>query len=248
MIKYINKNNVTCFNIICIIIIIFLIYLLINNKNPNPNLNPNPNHKKENFKSIEDTIKEAQEIMRKSQQPTIPPPPPEVRVFGPGGVTTAVDNKPCSTTDDVLGFCKDYENCCSGSSSTNCICINPIVTECKKEYDACMSDTSKPVAELRAACGDKNNTCCSKYTNNIDRSLFNEPVAGTQMDNVLCNIGNIKNVDQKCLELCQTNPNCAAYSLTDISCKLHNKATFKPPPSIDKNSLKNTRINFISKK
>lgn len=234
MIKYINKNNVTCFNIICIIIIIFLIYLLINNKNPNPN----PNYKKDNFNSMQDAINAAL-----NPATTIPP---NVRAFGPGGVTTAVDAKPCSTTNDVLGFCKDYENCCSGSASTNCMCINPVVTECKKEYDACMSDTNTPVVQLRATCGEKNNTCCSKYNGNIDKNLFNEPVIGAQVDNVLCDTGSIKNVEQKCLELCQTNPNCAAYSLTDISCKLHNKATLIPPTTVDKSA--NNKYFFISKK
>jgi hypothetical protein len=235
MIKYFkiysSKNNLTFINIInivCAIIIIYLIYLLINNKNSN-----------------KDTFYNAFNIPTEAPTTTIPP---EVRVFGKDGPTTSVDAKSCSTTDDVLGFCMDYENCCSGSSSTNCICTNPIVTSCKKTYDECMADPNTPIAQLRITCSDKNKTCCSKYSNTIDKSLFNPSVIGQQTDNVLCDIEGIKNIDTKCLELCQTNPSCVAYSLTELNCKLHNKATYQPPTIKDKKNLTNDKVKFITKK
>ena len=58
----------------------------------------------------------------------------------------------------------------------------------------------------------------------------------------------LKNIDTKCLELCQTNPSCVAYSLTELSCKLHNKATYQPPTIKDKKNLTNDKIKFITKK
>lgn len=229
------KNIFTYNNIFCTILIIFLFYLLINNNNNNHS----------NFDdTIENTTPPEPPTTTLAPTTTIPP---NIRAYGPGGIPSSEKPKACSTTDSVLGFCIEYDSCCSGSSSTNCICTNPIVSSCKKLYDECMSDTNTSIDKLRTMCGDKNKECCSNYKYSSDTSLFNEKIVGQQKDNVLCDINGIKNIDQKCQELCQTNPKCAAYSLTEMNCTLHNKATFKPEPK-DPNNFTNFKVHFIAKK
>ena len=227
------KSNFTYINIFCAILIIFLFYLLINNNN---------------HSNFDDIIEDAPppEPPTTTLEPTTTM-PLYMRAYGPSGIPSVEKSKSCATNDSVLGFCMDYSNCCSGSSSTNCICKNPIVSSCKKSYDECMSDTNTPTEKLRTMCGDKNKECCSNYKYNSDPSLFNASIIGQQRDNILCDINGVKNIDQKCQELCQTNPECVAYSLNEMSCSLHTKATFQPSEK-SKNELTNYKVHFITKK
>ena len=113
-----------------------------------------------------------------------------------------------------------------------------------------MADPETPIAQLRVTCSDKNKTCCSKYSNTVDKSLFNPSVIGQQTDNVLCDIGDVKNIDTKCLELCQTNPDCVAYSTSTLSCNLYNQVspnTEKIDPLTGK-EITSTVIDYYTKK
>ena len=164
--------------------------------------------------------------------------------------------KGCPAVSDVVEFCIDYDACCANNSGFNkCFCDHPSVKSCKNQYDACMQD---PIAiklynteQLKNKCKAQNTECCKAYNNiTFSSSNFNEPIKNEQKDNLLCAIPPIKNITQKCLELCQTNPECAAYSTTSLSCNLYNQIS----PVIPKTDpftgkpIVNTNIDFFSKK
>ena len=92
-------------------------------------------------------------------------------------------------------------------------------------------------------CINENKTCCNGYNNNlkIDSSAFtlypkkNDPVIKS-----MCDVVNVPDIDQKCLELCTTTPNCESYSINTGalmsqfgSCSLYNTVSIAVP-SINK--------------
>ena len=70
--------------------------------------------------------------------------------------------------------------------------------------------------QLTDKCTKENGECCNDYNNiNIDSKKFNAPIVQTQKDNLICYIpaSYNMNITQKCMELCQTNQNCASFSI-----------------------------------
>jgi hypothetical protein len=162
---------------------------------------------------------------------------------------------------DVVGMCSNYKACCSSSGSTNsCICTHPVVQQCKTSYDTCMNDTNNlkiyTPEQLSEKCTAQNSQCCTSYNNiTIDSANFNDPIIQEQKDNIICtmNITNNMNITQKCMELCQTNPNCKAFSilqtsLAPVGCNLFSEIS---PPLIDPlggNSSSGKKPNYYVKK
>ena len=152
--------------------------------------------------------------------------------------------KGCSAPPgDVAGMCSDYDNCCSSNNTSSCMCNHPIVQACKTTYDTCIKNSNNDNNQKKQ-CKTQINTCCSNYNNiNIDSTKFSNPIKRTQKDNIICSVPGEKtiNLTQKCMELCQTYPNCKAYTvnktnMAEFSCSLFssvsqeelNPATGKP--------------------
>ena len=164
--------------------------------------------------------------------------------------------KECKATSDIVDFCMDYENCCSSINVNNgCFCNNPSIKSCKNQYDLCMQDSIAMKLytkdQLTAKCKAQNGECCKAYNNiTINSSSFNDPIKRNQKDSLICTLTPIKNITQKCLELCQTNPDCVAYSTSTLSCNLYNQVspnTEKIDPLTGK-EITSTVIDYYTKK
>ena len=168
----------------------------------------------------------------------------------------------CSASPvDLAGMCKDYTNCCrSGNASKSCICNHPVVQQCQNEYNTCINDPNNikiyTPEQISEKCIAQNNGCCKSYNNiNIDSSNFNEPIVQAQKDNVICYIpaiGNI-NMTDKCMELCQTDPKCKAFSLTQnnmvvLGCNLFSSVSKPLIDPLGGDSLNKQQPNYYVKK
>ena len=263
--KNINTIN-TIYNILIIIliIIVFLLFIYVllnknNNKNIN-NKNININNKNINNKSNFDdtTIPKA----------TLDPNDPN-NMYGEGVHAQAnaaafegndppvmSNSKGCSTNSDIVGFCTDYDNCCVNNISANntCMCQHPYTQSCKIQYDACMNDPTSisllTKQQLTDKCKLQNSECCKAYNKiDISSSNFTSLPNAEQNNNILCQIMSVKNIEDKCMEMCKTNPLCKGYSTTKLTCKLY--SDINPyTPRIDMSTLKpitNPNINFYKK-
>ena len=228
-----NKNNILfyAFILISILLIIYLVYkyIYVNNKN------------KSNF---EDSTPAPSENANS-------------KIYGKNGSPPAMGTpQGCSANTDVVDFCINYDNCCSGSAATNnkCFCDNSVTKLCKIQYDACVNDPDSiklfTKEQLMDKCKLQNSSCCKAYNNiSISSNNFSSPKKRVQTDNIICDIKGIKNIEQKCLELCQTNPNCAAYGTTNMTCTLYSQVspyTDLIDPLTNKPIVK-TNINFFEK-
>jgi hypothetical protein len=131
----------------------------------------------------------------------------------------------CSANNNIVGFCMNYAGCCGkqSSESNKCFCEHPFVKDCNKTYDEC-----KQTSQNSADCKDKLKECCTSYNNiNIDNSNFEQPINRDQISQKLCSFGSINGLSTdsmklKCMELCQTNNECKAYSTTsNMTCVLY---------------------------
>ena len=127
---------------------------------------------------------------------------------------------------DVSEYCLDYNNCCKTSNEMNsCLCNHPSVKKCKADYDNCMNDINNiknyTKDELSKMCISKNKQCCLDYNNiDIDSTIFStNPINFNPKNNKICSLQDSgkMNLEQKCIELCQTYPDCAAYNLNTSS-------------------------------
>ena len=138
--------------------------------------------------------------------------------------TPANKNTTCSNSTDMISVCMNYENCCNNTGTnpnSKCLCSHPFVGGCNDAYKACLAsigtggDTSKCDATLKG--------CCGKYSSiDILNSNFQKPINASQSSNQICTLNGIPNLEQRCMELRQTNPNCKAYSLALGGCTLYN--------------------------
>jgi len=176
--------------------------------------------------------------------------------FGKDGPPVMGEAKGCSAVSDVVDFCKDYDICCANYNSNNkCFCEHPITKSCKSIYDTCMNDPTNiklfNTSQLTDKCKSMNNECCKSYNKiAISSNNFNSPIKRNQTDNVLCNVSSIKNIEQKCMELCNTTPECAAYSTTKLTCNLY-KSVSDFIPSTDAmtgNTISSSNVDFFTKK
>lgn len=192
----INKVKLNLINLIYlffIILIIYLIYILIislYNKNKN----------KEKF-VVTPTLG--------AVSTTAPAPEP----------STLTIQESCKAIDNVVDFCINYDSCCSNSNLTKaCFCNHPITLKCKAEYDTCISDTSLKnlytEEQLKQKCASQQKNCCIPYNSiSLSSNKFDAPIKNEPNIKEMCSVSSIRNLDQKCLELCQTNPECKAYSV-----------------------------------
>ena len=122
----------------------------------------------------------------------------------------------CTSNDNITEFCMNYDGCCDKNVSVGkgCFCNHRYVLNCKSEYDNCTG----------ADCKDKLKQCCTDYNKiDIDDNNFKQPIMQTQTSNQICSLNMINNIEQKCMELCQTNTDCKAYNVDNLHCTLFNE-------------------------
>jgi len=227
--NFISKKTLI-YTIIIILLILFVVLFIYLNLNLNKNI-------KSNFTDNTPTTTAINVSLETNNS-----------MYGEGKSAPVMgDAKGCKATSDVVEFCLDYDNCCKNETSNNkCFCNNPVVKTCKENYDLCMKDPN-----LADKCKTDNTQCCKEYNNiQINSDVFNEPIKNIQKDNILCSIAFIKNVKQKCLELCQTTPECKAYSTTNLSCNLFSNVssinkTYDPSTGKE---IVNPSVDFFVKK
>lgn len=146
--------------------------------------------------------------------------------------TPANKDTTCSNSSDMISVCMNYENCCSGSGTnqnSKCFCTHPFVHRCNDLYKTCIAglgDTSKCDASLKG--------CCSKYSEtDILSSNFLKPVNAVQSSNQICTLNGLSNLGQRCMELCQTNLACKAYSINLGECTLYDTVNNNTGKSTD---------------
>ena len=140
-------------------------------------------------------------------------------------------NKICEKPSDIVNSCINYDNCCVNSGIHNdCICKHSFITKCISEYNNCIQNPESiknySTKQITDKCSSIKKECCISYNNiPIVNDNFNLPKQGDQTSNIICNIKFVPNIDNKCMELCQTTPECKAYSVSKMNCNLFNEIT-----------------------
>lgn len=170
--------------------------------------------------------------------------------------TLPEDSGKCKTKSDIVDFCINYNSCCSANAPTKeCFCNHPFVQNCRTNFEKCLNNNPKNLSknDLMSSCIDANKTCCIGYNNNL--SIFSSAFTKYKNKNdpdikPLCSITTVPDIEQKCLELCTTVPNCVAYALktgdlvSDYGmCSLYDTVEYAVP-SINKQTGK--PIDFIN--
>lgn len=150
--------------------------------------------------------------------------------------TTNTNNKTtCDNPTNILGVCMNYNNCCGVDNNTSvnsqCFCANSFVKDCNSKYKDCISKNSGNIE----SCNNILKECCNRYSNiNISTNNFNKPIAAYQTADKICSLNGIANLEQRCMELCQTNTDCKAYSLITGGCNLFSTVKHTPNSNTDK--------------
>lgn len=154
--------------------------------------------------------------------------------------TAANRDTTCKQTTDLISVCSNYENCCkpssgSGSQTSGCFCDHPFVTNCQQSYQSCIAASAGASGGASDKCQDILDKCCGGYSSiDILSTNFQPPINATQSGNQICTVNGLANQAQRCMELCQTNPNCRAYSLVTGGCTLYDKVNYMNGKDIDK--------------
>jgi hypothetical protein len=181
------------------------------------------------------------------------------QVYGPDGQPEMEESKGCEANGDMVGICMDYNNCCNNTVANKCYCEHPFLVNCKAKYDECISANVSNLSpnNLKLQCLEQNKDCCKLYNNiEFDSDNFKAPVINNQTTGTICKLSAITNLNQKCMELCQTEPKCKGYSvesssLGEINCSLHSIVSFNPPKidsSTGKKLEENPQIKYYVKK
>ena len=190
--------SIKLFKLLFILIIIFLLYIIISL------IIKNNNNNKEPYVDTPETTK------------TITPITPINPI---DSANLPEDSGTCKTKSDIVDFCINYNSCCGAKSDTKeCLCNHPFVQDCRTNFETCLKNNPEQLskADLMKKCIDTNKKCCIEYNTNlsITSDKFKDPIKNEPTINKLCSITSVPNMDQKCLELCSTTPQCVAYSLT----------------------------------
>lgn len=149
--------------------------------------------------------------------------------------TPANKNTTCSNTTDMISICMNYDNCCTGSGTnqnSKCFCSHPFVGGCNDAYKACIASVG--TGGDTSSCDTTLKGCCSKYSSiDILSSNFQKPINAMQSSNQICTLNGLPDLDQRCMELCQTNPACKAYSLAIGGCTLYDNINNNPGKNTD---------------
>lgn len=153
--------------------------------------------------------------------------------------TPADKNTTCSNSTDIINVCMNYDNCCTSSgtnTNSKCFCFHPYVGGCNEAYKSCLASVkNKGAGSDTNECKTILKGCCSKYANiNILNTNFHKPINAYQSSNQICTLNGLSNLEQRCMELCQTNPKCKAYSLVVGGCTLYDNVNNNPGQKTDR--------------
>jgi hypothetical protein len=214
MISNMKFNSINLIYLIYLFLIIYMIYILIISLN---NKTLNSLNSLNSLKSLKTKMNDTFEDTSMSSS----------------------DNKSCTAIDNVVDFCMNYDTCCS-YNSTNCFCTHPVTLYCKNEYNTCINDTSLKNLytpdQIKEKCLYQQKNCCTPYNSiSISSDKFKTPIKNESKTQEICTIKSLPNIEQKCLELCQTTPECKSYSV-EIGkifqsygiCKLYDNVSINP--------------------
>ena len=151
-------------------------------------------------------------------------------------------NKSCNNGTNIASVCINFDNCCGSNNhnpNSQCFCKHPFVSNCIDKYKTCISNANKNLNKLIInqeieKCNNTHKDCCSKYSSiDIMNSNFKKPFIAKQTVDKICSINGLVNLEQRCMELCQTNDNCKAYSLITGGCNLYNTINYDPADKYD---------------
>ena len=144
-------------------------------------------------------------------------------------------NTTCSNSTDMISVCMNYNNCCTSSGAnqnSKCFCSHPFAGGCNDTYKACIANVG--TGGDTSSCDTTLKGCCSKYSSiDISSSNFQKPINAMQSSNKICTLNGLPDLDQRCMELCQTNPACKAYSLAIGGCTLYDGVNNNPGKGTD---------------
>ena len=108
--------------------------------------------------------------------------------------------------------CKDFSTVCAGAGTVNCLCQNPVVQDCRRNYTECMN---KP-GGMDAVCKPMFGACCGildAMSENVElskRFVMDDPPTGGRGSSqaMLCQPTGLNSLDQ-CKQQCRLNPDCA---------------------------------------
>jgi len=127
------------------------------------------------------------------------------------------DSGKCGGNCDVMDYCINFKSCCSTQTADNkCVCSLPFVQNCRNKFQACLNNNPMQLSSvnLMNKCIQENKSCCNEYSKiAIDSTKFSDPIKNEPSIVPICGIKNIKNLPQKCLELCENTPNCKSYTV-----------------------------------
>ena len=150
------------------------------------------------------------------------------------------DSGKCGTNSDIIDYCTNYKTCCSKTTEDNkCLCSIPFIKDCRTTFEACLQNNPSKLSpnDLMSSCILENTSCCKKYMNvSIDSGNFSKPIKNQPIITPICSLTNIKNIAQKCMEVCQNKPECLAYSVNvgkiaqDIgTCNIYDRVNIVEP-------------------
>jgi len=125
------------------------------------------------------------------------------------------DSGTCDYKTDIVKACINYTSCCGSSKDTSndCICGHPMIQDCRKKFEACKNNNTTN-KEIMNRCIAENKNCCRPYNStSIYHTNFKPPILNEPTLAPFCKVTNLPKLPQKCMEFCQTNPKCKAYSI-----------------------------------
>lgn len=163
----------------------------------------------------------------------------------------------CNTANDIVDFCINYNKCCSENSTTKaCLCEHPFIQKCRSDFEECLDNPEELKLYggqfIMDKCLEKNKKCCIPYNSlSISSNNFKSPIKNNPENNIICSLANTNTAEEKCLELCNTRPDCKAYSFKKFNtCNLYNDVTID---KINSNAytgkpIKKTKVDYYIKK
>lgn len=125
----------------------------------------------------------------------------------------------CSRNDNIVDVCMNHSGCCKNNPTGKCYCDHPFVKSCQDDYKTCINTGTSA-----DQCQSKLQNCCGEYKNKpISQDNFKLIGKNSPSNEQICSLIGANDMKNKCLELCETNPQCMAYSVDAMMCNLYNK-------------------------